>query len=206
MYVVDMAPVDLAEVARACAQGSLAAANKAGVTIVQDFAPHLPHVLGDAKRLGQVFDNLIGNAIKFSPNGGVVTVRLLWQYDKVQVRIRDTGIGIPKDNLNKIWDRFYQIDSTSTRRFAGTAFLRLSESIDLHDIDPADVPVPVTVFAARSDQLVPVEDTRAFAVAVPLLHRYHEIDSVYGHDAFLKEDARVHDVLVDALGACGGAA
>ena len=91
-------------------------------------------------------------------------------------------------------------------RFAGTAFLRLSESIDLHDIDPVDVPVPVTVFAARSDQLVPVEDTRAFAVAVPLLHRYHEIDSVYGHDAFLKEDQRVHDVLVDALAACGGAA
>ena len=90
------------------------------MTIVQDFAPHLPHVLGDAKRLGQVFDNLIGNAIKFSPNGGVVTVRLLRQYDKVQVRIRDTGIGIPKENLNKIWDRFYQIDSTSTRRFAGT--------------------------------------------------------------------------------------
>jgi homoserine O-acetyltransferase len=91
-------------------------------------------------------------------------------------------------------------------RFAGTAFLRLSESIDLHDIDPADVPVPVTVFSARSDQLVPVEDTRAFAVAVPVLHRYHEIDSVYGHDAFLKEDARVHEVLVDALRACGGAA
>ena len=45
---------------------------------------------------------------------------MLWQYDKVQVRIRDTGIGIPKEQLNKIWDRFYQIDSTSTRRFAGT--------------------------------------------------------------------------------------
>ena len=74
----------------------------------------------EIKRLGQVFDNLIGNAIKFSPNGGVVTVRLLRQYDRVQVRIRDTGIGIPKEQLNKIWDRFYQIDSTSTRRFAGT--------------------------------------------------------------------------------------
>jgi len=91
-------------------------------------------------------------------------------------------------------------------RFPATAFLRLSESIDLHDIDPADVPVPVTVFAARSDQLVPVEDVRAFAVAVPLLHRYHEVDSVYGHDSFLKEDARVQEVLLDALSACGGAA
>ncbi len=91
-------------------------------------------------------------------------------------------------------------------RFAGTAFLRLSESIDLHDIAPCEVPVPVTVFAARSDQIVPVEDSRALAVAVPLLHRYHEIDSVFGHDSFLKEDARVHEVLVDAIGACGGAA
>ncbi|HWT15058.1 MAG TPA: homoserine O-succinyltransferase [Patescibacteria group bacterium] len=91
-------------------------------------------------------------------------------------------------------------------RFAGTAFLRLSESIDLHDIDPVDVPVPVTVFAARSDQIVPVEDARALAVALPLLHRYHEVDSVFGHDSFLKEDARVHDVLLDALRACGGAA
>ena len=120
MYVVDLAPVDLAEVAHACAQGSLAAANKAGRDDRAGLCAHLPHVLGDAKRLGQVFDNLIGNAIKFSPNGGVVTVRLLRQYDRVQVRIRDTGIGIPKEQLNKIWDRFYQIDSTSTRRFAGT--------------------------------------------------------------------------------------
>ncbi|MBK7146920.1 MAG: hypothetical protein IPH76_17670 [Xanthomonadales bacterium] len=44
----------------------------------------------------------------------------------------------------------------------------------------------MTVFAARSDQIVPVEDVRAFAVAVPLLHRYHEVDSVFGHDSFLK--------------------
>jgi signal transduction histidine kinase len=77
-------------------------------------------VWGDAKRLGQVFDNLIGNAIKFSPNGGRVTTRLSRQYDRVRVEISDTGIGIPSEKLDKIWDRFYQIDSTSTRRFAGT--------------------------------------------------------------------------------------
>jgi homoserine O-acetyltransferase/O-succinyltransferase len=91
-------------------------------------------------------------------------------------------------------------------RFAATAYLRLSESIDLHRIEPVDVPVPVTVFAARSDQLVPVEDVRELAVALPLLHRYHEVDSLYGHDAFLKEDERVHAVLVDALATTRGVA
>lgn len=82
---------------------------------------HICHTCGgDDKRLGQVFDNLIGNAIKFSPSGELVTVRLRSQSDRVQVKIADTGIGISKEQLGKIWDRFYQIDSTSTRRFAGT--------------------------------------------------------------------------------------
>jgi PAS domain S-box-containing protein len=120
MHAVDLAPVNLEEVARACVLGSLAAAAKTNITIAPEFEPHLPHVWGDDKRLGQVFDNLIGNAIKFSPSGGSVIVRLCRQHDRVRVDIVDTGIGIPEEKLGKIWDRFYQIDSTSTRRFAGT--------------------------------------------------------------------------------------
>ncbi len=91
------------------------------------------------------------------------------------------------------------------QRFAATAYLRLSESIDLHRIDPAGISVPVTVVGVRNDQIVPVEDVRALAADLPQLHRYHEFDSLFGHDAFLKEDARVHDVLTEAL-ARGGVA
>jgi signal transduction histidine kinase len=100
--------------------GSLAAAGKSNVTIELTSEADLPPVWGDAKRLGQVFDNLIGNAIKFSPNGGIITVRLQRLADRVQIQVSDTGIGIPQEKLDKIWNRFYQVDSTSTRRFAGT--------------------------------------------------------------------------------------
>ena len=91
-------------------------------------------------------------------------------------------------------------------RFAGTAFLRLSESIDLHSIDPATIAVPVTVVGVRSDQIVPIEDVRALAAGVQNLNRYHEFDSLFGHDAFLKEDLRIRAVLVDALAAVNGGA
>lgn len=90
-------------------------------------------------------------------------------------------------------------------RFSTTAYTRLSESIDLHAIDPATVRVPVTVVAACSDQLVPLADCRSMAERLPNLRRLHEIDSRYGHDAFLKEDAIIHDILCAALGS-GGAA
>ena len=91
-------------------------------------------------------------------------------------------------------------------RYAHTAFLRLSESIDLHQIDPSTVSVPVTVVGVRDDQIVPVEDVRALAEALPQLRRYHEFDSVFGHDAFLKEALHIHDVLVSALTTSQGGA
>jgi len=82
-------------------------------------------------------------------------------------------------------------------RFDPQRYLSLSESIDLHRIDPADVRVPVTVVAVASDRLVPTRHLRALAAATSGVFR--EIDSIYGHDAFLKEPAQIGAILRETL-------
>ena len=79
----------------------------------------LPLARADRDRVNQVLDNLIGNAIKFSPNGGCVTVRLSATDGMVQVSVSDSGIGIPADQLDRIFERFYQVDGSATRKFGG---------------------------------------------------------------------------------------
>jgi len=113
-------PIDLAEVAAAAVISAKAISDQAGIHLKIDFPETLPLVQGDRQRLNQVFDNLIGNAIKFSPDGGQVQVILSPEDRCVRAEIRDHGIGIPADKLERIWERFYQVDSTATRRFGGT--------------------------------------------------------------------------------------
>lgn len=84
-----------------------------------DLDTDLLPVNGDPDRLNQVFDNLIGNAAKFSPQGGVISARA-WEEDRVcRVSISDVGIGIPPDALPHIFERFYQGDDTTRHRFGG---------------------------------------------------------------------------------------
>ena len=91
-------------------------------------------------------------------------------------------------------------------RTSATAFLRLSESIDLHHVAPAEVRVPVTVVAVAEDRLVPLEDLQALAQALPDAE-LRVLRSTFGHDAFLKETLAVSSLLQQAVArACGGAA
>jgi signal transduction histidine kinase/putative methionine-R-sulfoxide reductase with GAF domain len=92
---------------------------EAGIRIRCDYAPNMPQVRADPERMTQVFENLLSNAIKFSPDGGQITVRMWWEDALVYVAISDTGIGIPPDKLARIWERFYQVDGSTTRRFGG---------------------------------------------------------------------------------------
>ncbi len=80
------------------------------------------------------------------------------------------------------------------RRMSAVAYRRLSESIDLHRIDPAAVKVPVTMVAVDSDALVPATDIEALASAIEGAN-FRRIASRYGHDAFLKEDAAIAAIL-----------
>lgn len=83
-------------------------------------------------------------------------------------------------------------------RFDARRFLALSESIDLHRVDPRTIAVPVTLIGVASDRLVPIEDLRELARALPDA-TLEEIDSRYGHDAFLKEPEQIGALLRAAL-------
>ncbi|TAA67898.1 ATP-binding protein [Planococcus salinarum] len=77
-------------------------------------------VAGDRERLAQVLMNLIGNAIKFSPQGGNVTISLKNDSKNIQVSIQDEGIGIPAEDISKLFSKFQRIDNSSRRKIGGT--------------------------------------------------------------------------------------
>lgn len=77
-------------------------------------------VEGDKGKMGQVFTNLLSNAVKFNHSGGHVTIHLDVNQDLVDVTVWDDGIGIPEAEQAKIFNRFYQVDSSSTRKYGGT--------------------------------------------------------------------------------------
>ena len=87
-----------------------------------------------------------------------------------------------------------------------TAWLRLSESIDLHRVDPAAIAVPTTVVAVEGDRLVPLSDSVALVEGLATPGRLRILRSQWGHDAFLKDTGRIDAILQAALGAQGGRA
>lgn len=92
-------------------------------------------------------------------------------------------------------------------RWSPTAFLRLSESIDLHRVDPALIAVPTTLVAVEGDRLVPPADVDALSALINAPTHVHALRSSYGHDAFLKDVAPIDAILRRALAdVCGGAA
>lgn len=113
-------PVSLAEVAAQSVEAAAMTARKFNINIELQAVDDLPLVQADPGRLGQVFDNLLGNAIKFSPAGKSITVQVLREGNFVRADVEDQGIGIPADKLDQIFDRFYQVDGSTTRRYSGT--------------------------------------------------------------------------------------
>jgi signal transduction histidine kinase len=100
-------------------------ADQAGLELHGDISAKVPIVLGDAEHLRRVVDNLIGNALKFTPSGGRVAVRLSGHDEKVELEVADTGIGIASEHHESIFERFYQVDGT-TRRIHGGCGLGLA--------------------------------------------------------------------------------
>jgi two-component system sensor histidine kinase BarA len=154
-------------------------AHKKGVKLVHEMAETLPPVWGDAERLRQVFLNLGENAIKFTPEGGTVAFTVVPTLmnlpgddethalfsnarEGIEVRVSDTGIGIPDAERSRVFDAFYQVDSSSTREQGGTGLglsivKRLVEGHDglvrIEVNEPHGAVFVVTLPCARSNQV-----------------------------------------------------
>jgi two-component system sensor histidine kinase ChiS len=129
---LNLKPVDLATVAESvCAVLSPLATGK-GISIINRLDNSLPLVQADEDRLQQIFFNLIGNGIKFTPAGSL-TITAEQNNNLMQVEITDTGIGIARDKLKDIFLSFEQVDSAETRTYGGTG-LGLSITKDLVEL------------------------------------------------------------------------
>jgi len=92
--------------------------------------PRNSSILFDKDGLEQILLNIMGNAIKYTPDGGEVSIDVNAETSKVLVTISDTGIGIPKDDLNHVFERFYRVDKARTRQMGGTGLgLSIAEQI-----------------------------------------------------------------------------
>jgi PAS domain S-box-containing protein len=123
--VLEEAPFDLADLVRSVTDGFALRAKQQGIDYLTFLAPDVPTGLfGDAIRLRQVLVNLIGNALKFTPKGEVSVsgelVRDMGDGVVIQFSVSDTGIGIPLDRQQRIFEPFEQADGSTTRQYGGT--------------------------------------------------------------------------------------
>jgi PAS domain S-box-containing protein len=111
--------VDLAQVVADSLEAQRVRAERNGVRLVPDIVV-VPPLPGDAGRLGQLLDNLVSNAIKYSPDGGEVRIGLRHQGDLVILEVADRGIGIPEAEQARLFERFFRASTATGRSIPGT--------------------------------------------------------------------------------------
>jgi two-component system phosphate regulon sensor histidine kinase PhoR len=118
--------VDLGQIATESTERLRLFADRQGVILEVDVAGSLPPVRGDASRLAQVYVNLLHNAVKFSPDGGPVTVAVRVENRRLVSSVADRGVGIPPAAQARIFERFYKVDRARVRGEAGGTGLGLA--------------------------------------------------------------------------------
>lgn len=118
--LLDMGPFDIHEVIKNTAASFEGTCTQKHISIELLLATKVLEVVADKRKIQQVLYNLLDNAIKFSPNDSEITIETSEKGGKVFVSVKDHGIGIPKQSLTKIWDRFYKTDLSRGKDKKGT--------------------------------------------------------------------------------------
>jgi two-component system, OmpR family, phosphate regulon sensor histidine kinase PhoR len=129
---VQFFPVNVADLVEGCAETTLLKATRKKIALHVDVPPALPAVRGDASLLHDVLQNLLDNAIQYTPAGGKVEVSAWARDSGVVISVADTGIGIPSIDQERIFERFYRVDAGRSREAGGTG---LGLSIAKHIVE-----------------------------------------------------------------------
>jgi signal transduction histidine kinase len=119
LILSDFEPVDIGLIVTAALDAEKGAAETCGVGYTLNKAPSLPDIPGDAKSLERAFRAILNNALKFSEEGGEVTITVDQNPVHVWVAVQDSGIGIPSEVQDRIWERFWRTEEYHGRLFAG---------------------------------------------------------------------------------------
>jgi signal transduction histidine kinase len=127
---MEMTPCDLEYIIDLIVTSLQGWAERKGIELRVELPENVPTVRGNSTRLCQVLTNLVDNALKYTPEGGTVTVELGVENSLVTVSVKDTGIGIGPDDLHNIFDKFYRVETEETRDIAGTGLgLAIAKSV-----------------------------------------------------------------------------
>ncbi len=114
------APVNLKEIAEEVVKKIKPLVEKKKLTLNLDFPSTSLYVLGDEDKIHQVFLNLLDNSIKYTPENGEIHILLEEEEKNILVKVKDSGIGIPPEEIPRIFERFYRVDKTRSRKYGGT--------------------------------------------------------------------------------------
>ena len=130
--MLDLTSFDINAVIKDTAASFEGTCTKKRISISLILASRTLYVCADMGKIQQVLYNLIDNAIKFSNNDSTITVETTEKHGKVFVSVKDTGCGIPKASITKIWERFYKLDASRGKDRKGTGLgLRSSKRSSL---------------------------------------------------------------------------
>ncbi len=130
--VMDLKPHSLDEIVTDATKPMESAFRDRGVSLAMSLDPELPRVLVDPARIGHVFSNLLSNALKYTPAGGEVRITAAPAGKVIEISVQDTGSGIPKQYIDRIFERFFRVPGQSGSTGAGLGLAIAKEIVELH--------------------------------------------------------------------------
>jgi len=125
-------PVVVADIIEPCMEVTRIKAEQKGLLLEAEYGKDLPTLLGDVRSFQEILQNLLDNAVRYTPSGGSIRVKAVVEGSEIVLSVADTGIGILKADQDRIFERFYRADAARSRESGGTG---LGLSIVKHLVD-----------------------------------------------------------------------